>query len=50
MLFDIITFIFLVFLKLMESKRQFTSEMGSNIKMVLLVAIIDENQDCTLVQ
>jgi hypothetical protein len=47
MIFEVIIFIFLVFHKLFELNRQFTLKMGSNIKMVLSVAIIDEYQDFT---
>jgi len=47
MIFEVIIFIFLVFQKLLELKRQFTLKVGSNIKMVLSVAIIDEYQDFT---
>jgi len=41
-IFEVIIFIFLVFQKLLELKRQFTLKVGSNIKTVLSVAIIDE--------
>jgi len=48
MFFEVITFLFFVFhVKLLQLNRQFTLKMGSNIQMVLSVAIIDEYQDCT---
>lgn len=48
MLFEVIIFLLFVFCKLLALNRQFTLKMGSNIKMVLSVAIIDVHQDCTL--
>jgi hypothetical protein len=47
MIFEVIIFTFLVFHKLLELNRQFTLKMGSNTKMVLSVAVIDEYQDFT---
>jgi len=49
MLFEVIIFLFFVFHKLLALNRQFTLKMGSNIKTVLSVAIIDEHQDHNLV-